>query len=139
MESKLFIFNNAMYVPKTDIKSNALNISAHGMQTFGDDYQYHLRIYLGEVLRGKTKRIRKKQAAMEDNPEDKRSGLTTLFIQASSIDGKSKNGLDNRSDRIRMQTKINVQEKMLDIIFHPLLVDFKTGVESTPEKTLASE
>jgi hypothetical protein len=128
METQLFVFNNAMYVPRTDIRSNAMNISAFGMQTFGEDYQYHLRIYLGEILHGKTKRIRKKQEAMGDNPDDKKSGLRSLYVQASSIKGNSKNGLDKKSDRLQMQTKINVQERILSIIFHPLLVDFNTGV-----------
>jgi hypothetical protein len=129
MKTKLFIFRNAVYVPQTDIGSNAMDITAYGMQTFGEDYQYHLRIFLGEILHGKTERIRKKQEEMEDNPDEKGSGLTSLFIQSSSIDGKSKNGLDNKKDRFRMKTKINVQEGILNIIFHPLLVDFNTGVK----------
>ena len=129
METQLFVFNNAMYVPKTNIRSNSMNISAYGMQTFGEDYQYHLRIYLGEILHGKTKRIRKKQEELEDNPDDKKPGLSSLYIQSSSIKGKSKNGLDKKSDRLQMQTKINVQEGILNIIFHPLLVDFETGVK----------
>ncbi|PWE00133.1 AsmA family protein [Marinilabilia rubra] len=129
MESQLFIFKNALYVPKTDIRSNAMDITAYGMQTFGEDYQYHLRIYLGEILHGKTRRIRKKQEEMADNPDDKKPKLKSLYIQSSSINGNSKNGLDNKKDRFRMQTKINVQEKILNIIFHPLLLDFDTGVD----------
>jgi hypothetical protein len=129
MKTKLFIFKNAIYVPQTDIRSNAMDITAYGMQTFGEDYQYHLRIFLGEILHGKTERIRKKQEKMEDNPDEKGSGLTSLFIQSSSINGKSKNGLDNKKDRLRMKTKIKVQEGILNIIFHPLLVNFDTGVK----------
>lgn len=135
METQLFVFNNAMYVPRTNIRSNAMNISAFGMQTFGEDYQYHLRIYLGEILHGKTKRIRKKQEELGDNPEDKKSGLRSLYVQASSINGKSKNGLDKKSDRLQMQTRINVQEGILNIIFHPLLVNFDTGVNMEIPKT----
>ena len=128
MESKVFIFNNAIFVPQTDINSNSMNITAYGMQTFGADYQYHLRLYLGEILHGKTRRIRRKQEEMEDNPDDDKSGLRSLYVQASSINGKSRNGLDNKSDRLQMRTKINVQEGILNIVFHPLLVDFNTGV-----------
>ena len=106
-----------------------MNITAYGMQTFGEDYQYHLKLYLGEILHGKTRRIRKKQEEMEDNPDDKKSGLRSLYIQTSSINGESKNRLDKKSDRLQMKTKINVQEGILNIIFHPLLVDFDTEVE----------
>jgi hypothetical protein len=66
---------------------------------------------------------------MADNPDEKGSKLKSLYIQSSSINGKSKNGLDNKKDRFRMQTKIKVQEKVLNIIFHPLLVDFNTDVD----------
>ena len=128
IESQVFVFKNAVFVPQTEIKSNAMDISAYGMQTFGDDFEYHLRIYLGEILYGKTKRIRERQEKMKNKPDGGTSGLKSLFVVSKSIDGKLKNGLDSKKDRMRMKTKIKLQNVVLDIIFHPKLENFKTGV-----------
>ncbi len=128
MESKIFIFNNSMYVPSTGIKSNAMNITAYGMQSFGEDYEYHLKIYLGEILRGTTKHIMKKQAELENNPESNKKGPRSLYVVSYSLNGKMKNGLDNKKMRQKMNTKIKLQQMVLDIVFHPKLVNFETEV-----------
>ena len=128
MKSSLFIFNNSIYVPQTEIKSNAMNITAYGMQSFGEDYEYHLKIYLGEILRGKSKHILKKQAELENNPESNKKGPRSLYVVSYSLDGKMKNGLDNKKMRQKMNIKIKLQQKVLSVIFHPKLVNFDTGV-----------
>jgi hypothetical protein len=134
IESQVFVFKNAVYVPQTEIKSNAMDISAYGMQTFGEDYEYHLRIYLGEILYGKTKRIREKQEKKKNKPDGGTSGLKSLFVVSKSINGETKNGLDSKKARMRMKTKIKLQNVVLDIIFHPKLENFETGVNRTYTK-----
>ncbi|MGQ1911033.1 hypothetical protein ACT3CE_14750 [Marinifilum sp. RC60d5] len=126
IESKVFVYKNAVYIPQTEIKSNAMDISAYGMQTFGDDYEYHLRIYLGEILHGKTKRIREKQQKQENKPDGGTSGLTSLFVVSKCEDGKTHSGLDTKKGRMKMKTKIKLQQVVLDLIFHPKLVNFDT-------------
>nr|WP_320119809.1 AsmA family protein [uncultured Marinifilum sp.] len=126
IESKVFVYKNAVYVPQTEIKSNAMDISAYGMQSFGDDYEYHLRIYLGEILHGKTKRIREKQQKQENKPDGGTSGLTSLFVVSKCKDGKTHSGLDTKKGRMKMKTKIKLQQVVLDLIFHPKLVNFET-------------
>lgn len=134
IESKVFVFKNAVYIPQTEIKSNAMDISAYGMQSFNDDYEYHLRVYLGEVLRGKTKRIREKQEKQENKPDGGTSGLTSLFLVSKNIDGKAHSGLDTKKGRAKMKTKIKLQQVVLDFLFHPKLVDFDTKLEDKPTK-----
>ena len=128
MNSSIFIFHNSIYVPRTEIKSNAMNITAYGMQSFGEDYEYHLKIYLGEILRGKSKHMLKKQAELENNPESNKKEPRSLYVVSYSLDGKMKNGLDNKKMRQKMNMKIRLQKKVLSVIFHPKLVNFNTGV-----------
>jgi hypothetical protein len=128
MNSSIFIFNNSIYVPRTEIKSNAMNITAYGMQSFGEDYEYHLKIYLGEILRGKSKHMLKKQAELENNPASNKKEPRSLYVVSYSLDGKMKNGLDNKKLRQKMNMKIKLQKKVLSIIFHPKLVNFDTGI-----------
>lgn len=128
IRSNIFIMHGASFVPKTDIKSNALNIVAYGMQSFGDDYEYQLQLFLGEILYGKTERIRKLQAKQKDKPNGGTRGLKTLFLFARHAEGKDKMGLATRKGRRKIQTKISLQEMGLDVIFHPKLTKFDTNV-----------
>lgn len=130
LNSRIFIFKNAIYVPQTDIKSNAMDITAYGMQTFGEDYEYHLRIYLGEILLGKTKRIRKKQDQLGEMDDYSETGLKSLFLVSYSLGRKSKSGLDNKNMQKKMKTKIKLQNRMLDVIFNPLQIRFDTEISA---------
>lgn len=126
VSSNLFIFQNAIFVPKTYVVSNAFDVSAFGMQSFGEDYEYHLEVRLGEILLGKSKKQLKKQEAMGDvlTEENKNS----IFIKSFGRKEKNGTGLDNKKDRNNMEKKVRTKNAMLNLIFHPKLVNFETGV-----------
>jgi len=127
LDSKIFIFKNSVYVPKTYISSTAVDISAFGMQSMGDDFEYHLQLHLGDVLLGKSKKLLKSQSDLGDIAgEDERSAV---YLIAKSENGKTKAGFDNKRAQSRMENKIRVQETMLKLVFHPKLVSFETGVK----------
>ena len=128
LESNIFIFKNAIYVPETFISSNAVDITAYGMQSFGEDYEYHLKIKLSDLLFGKSKKLKRKQSKSGDEAiEDDRNKRE---IVTYSIDGKNKNGFDNSTLQSAMKNKIVMQEKMLNFRFNPRLVNFETNVYS---------
>ena len=127
LESKIFVFKNSIFVPKTNISSTALDVSAYGMQSLNDDFEYHLQIHLGDILLGKSKKLLEEQAKMGDLAGD--SDRSAIYLIARNIGGKTKYGFDNKRDQFKMQTKIRVQEKMLQLIFHPQMVSFETDVK----------
>lgn len=130
LDTKIFIFKSAIFVPETFIASNALNIGAYGMQSFGEDYEYHLEIKLSDILFGKSKKQRRKEKKAGDDFEDDR-GMRELYY--SKINGKTKYGFDNESLQRTMKNKIVLQQKMLDFRFNPRLVNFETKVYSEEE------
>lgn len=127
LDSKIFIFKSAIFVPETSIASNAINIGAYGMQSFGEDYEYHLEIKLSDILFGKSKKQRRKESKAGEDFEDDRN---MRQIVVYSIDGKNKNGFDNESLQGAMKNKIVLQQKILDFRFSPRLVNFDTKVYS---------
>lgn len=130
LESNVFIFNNRIYFPKTNVVSTALDITAFGMQDFEDDYEYHLVVYLSDVLMGKTDRRLRKQGMKSDIFEgvdkSKRSGWPLV---AMDRDGESRHGFDTKYLQQRMTALIRVQERILNINFHPRLVNFSTEID----------
>ncbi|MDR0711331.1 MAG: AsmA-like C-terminal region-containing protein [Prevotellaceae bacterium] len=73
-------------IPKMEVRSTALNVFIAGTQELKGDFDYHITLYLGELLSGKEKNI--------DNPikEDK----TKLFLHFTSKNGVTEVTHDSR-------------------------------------------
>ena len=127
INSNVFVIKSAVYVPTTLVFSNKLDATAFGMQSFGEDYEYHLMVFLSDILTGKSKkRIKKQDKIGEEITKTDRNGIKVVSY---SLDGESKSGLDNDDDRNEMKRIINVDEALLNIRFHPGVISYNTGVE----------
>jgi len=122
------VFKNAIFVPETFISSTAVNIKAYGMQSFGEDYEYHLEIKLSDILFGKSKKQKRKESKSGDDAADDRN---MREIVAYSLDGKSKNGFDNKELQGKMKTKIKLNNNLLNLRFYPEMFNFDTKVYSS--------
>lgn len=130
LESSIFTYNNNVYFPKTDIVSTAVDISAMGMQSFGEDYQYHLTLFLSDVLLGKSDKLLKQQGMEQDgfSSEDD-SNRRGLHLVSLKRDGNTKHGFDNKRLQRTMSTTIRVNERGLNLIFNPRLVSYNTNID----------
>jgi len=104
-----------------------MDMTVYGMDSFEDEYEYHLIVYLSDVLLGKSKKLLKRQGLESDVFEgvdkSKRSGL---YLVALKRGGESRYGFDNKRLQQSMNTTIRIQERGLNLIFHPRLVNFST-------------
>ena len=115
IESHLFIFQDAIYVPKTSINTNAFSeISVVGMQSFGEDYTYRVAVRLRDFIIGKSKKDKDKKPK---------------YLKATSIDGKSTNFFDNEENQELMGRDIRSKERLLKLRFYPSMFVFDTGVK----------
>lgn len=129
LKSNIFLFKNQMYVPFTNVVSSSMDFSVFGMQSFGDNYEYHIQMHLGDVLKGKSNKLIEKQNSSGDEISKEDMYRNTVKIIYANIDGKAKTGFDSKKAQKEMELKIQVQQTMLDLIFHPKLVSFETGVK----------
>jgi len=129
LRSSIFMFKNKLYVPRTNIVSNALDIAAFGMQSLDGDSEYHLEMHLGNILFGKSKRRNEKQDESGEEVDEKSLKKSSRKIRYTVTNGKSKVGLDTKDDREAMMNKIRVQQKMLDFIFFPKNIHYDTEAE----------
>ncbi len=125
LKTQVFVHKGAVYVPKTNIVSTALDISAFGMQSFGEDYQYHLKLHLGDVLTGKSDNLMKRQAkaAKDVGETPDRNGIP---LRMKSESGKTKTSFDNKNSQRSMSNKITTRNAVLNMIFYPERIDFST-------------
>lgn len=139
LKTSLFIFDNKIYIPKTDIISTALDLSAYGMQSFGEDYEYHAVVHLGDVLFGKSGKLMKQQGLEGDIVEEAKSTERKgMYLVTMENNGVSKTGFDNKKLQRVINSTIRVQRRMLNIIFHPTLVNFSTAFDRKEYKRKAT-
>ncbi len=129
LRSNIFMFKNKLYVPRTDIVSNAIDIAAFGMQSLDGDSEYHMEMHLSNILFGKSKKRNKKQNESGDEVDKKSLKKSSRKIRYAVTDGKTKVGLDSKEKRDKMMNKIRVQQKMLNFIFFPKNIHYNTNVE----------
>ncbi|HRC89719.1 MAG TPA: AsmA-like C-terminal region-containing protein [Bacteroidales bacterium] len=87
IENNLLINNYSLSIPQMDIYSSAADFTINGTHSFDNIFEYHVKIYLSELLSGKIKK--KKQSSTEFGyVEDDGLGRTSLFLK---ITGKGEN------------------------------------------------
>jgi uncharacterized protein involved in outer membrane biogenesis len=138
LSSNIFIMKEAIYVPKTYISSTALDITAYGMQGFGEDYEYHLKLHLSDILIGKSKKLLKEQEKLGDMADEDERGRA-LYMVSYSEGGKDKTKMDNKNMQSKMRTKIRLQETLLNLRFHPEMFKFETNLYPNKEENRIRE
>ncbi|MFK5855718.1 MAG: AsmA family protein [Bacteroidota bacterium] len=129
LRSNIFMFKNKLYIPRTNVVSNALDIAAFGMQSLDGDSDYHMEIHLSNILFGKSKRRNKKQNKGGEEIDEKSLKKSSHKVRYIVTEGKPKVGRDTKDKRDAMMNKIRVQKKMLDFIFFPKNIHYNTESE----------
>jgi len=80
LENDFFIKNNYVYVPQMDVKSSAADLTISGKHSFGEDYEYHVKILLSELLSKKRKK-NKSNITEFGVVEDDGLGRTSLLLK----------------------------------------------------------
>ena len=128
LNTHLFVFKGAAWVPKTQIINTAADITIFGMQSIDpeiDEYEYHIEMNLGDVLTGKRESLMKKQAQAdkEAGEEVERNGVN-LYYQ--KYDGKISKGFDRKASMDKMLKRVRLQERFLNLIFNPHRINYST-------------
>jgi hypothetical protein len=79
LKNQIEIRNREVIIPKMDIASNALNISASGTHTFDNEVDYHFELLLSDLLAKKARKTKKENEEF-GVIEDDGLGKTRLFI-----------------------------------------------------------
>jgi len=117
LENDFFIRDNVFYVPQMEIKSSAVNLSVNGMHGFDNDYEYHVKMLLSEILSNKA---RKKRTFSEEfgQVEDDGLGRTSVFLK---IIGKGEDvevGYDMKAAGTQIRENLQKEKQILQTIFN---------------------
>lgn len=86
LQSAIEIKNKVITIPKTSIKSNAINMELWGKHTFDNMIDYHVQLLLSELLAKKqkaNKNFDEELSLVENDPENRRS---VFIVMTGSVD-----------------------------------------------------
>ncbi len=78
LETQIEIKDETVHIPKTEIKSNALDLTFSGTHSFNNDIDYRFKVLMSDVLWGKSKN--KTKNSEFGYIEDDGLGRTSLFL-----------------------------------------------------------
>jgi len=93
IENDLFIKNNYLAVPQMEIKSSAADFTISGKHYFDNNYEYHVKTYLSELLSRKAKRDHNEFGAVEEDG----LGRTSIFLKITGKGDDVKVGYDMKA------------------------------------------
>jgi len=133
LENDFFIKDNFLYVPQMDVKSSAADLSVNGKHSFNNDYEYHVRILLSEILSRKRKRS-KSNVSEFGVIQDDGLGRTSLLLKIENDGEDVKVGYDVKAATNVVKTNIKSERQTLKTILNQEYGWFKgdTTVKQKP-------
>jgi hypothetical protein len=80
MENDFFIRNNYVYVPQMEVRSSAVDLSVNGKHSFDNDYEYHVKVLLSEILSRQRKKNRSNVTEFGEVQDDG-LGRTSMLLK----------------------------------------------------------
>lgn len=112
LENDLFINNGNVSIPKMLINSTAVNFTVYGTHSFNNDYSYHVRLLLSEVMSRKA-RERNRNVSSFGQVRVDGSGKATIPLKIVCIDGKTDVGYDFGQAQDNIKTDIALEKQTL--------------------------
>jgi AsmA-like C-terminal region len=117
LDNDFFIRNNWLYVPQMDVKSSAADLSVNGKHSFDNNYEYHVKILLSEIL--SRKRNKNKSNVTEFGVvEDDGLGRTSLLLKIIGKGDNASVGYDMKAAGTEVKNSIKKEKQTLRTILN---------------------
>jgi len=131
LENEFFIRNNYLYIPQMDVKSSAASLTISGKHSFDNDYEYHVKILLSEMLSNK---IRKPKPNTTEFGAIKEDGLgrTSMLLKVVNKGEDVKVSYDVKAAGSQIKSDIKSERQTLKTILNQEYGWFKKDTVATP-------
>ena len=117
LNNDFFIRNNYLYIPQMEVNSSAADLSVNGKHSFDNDYEYHVKILLSQIL--SKKRAKKKSNITEFGVvEDDGLGRTSLLLKIIGKGEVAKVGYDVKAAGAQVKTNFKKEKQTLKTILN---------------------
>ncbi|HOW09644.1 MAG TPA: AsmA-like C-terminal region-containing protein [Bacteroidales bacterium] len=117
LENDFFIRSNVFYVPQMDIKSSAVDLSVNGKHSFDNEYEYHVKMLLSDILSRKTRKTRVRTEEFGE-VEDDGLGRTSIYLMMKGRADKVDVSYDMKAQGNQIKQNIKKEKENLKTIFN---------------------
>lgn len=134
LDNDFAIRNNMLYIPQMDVKSSAADLSVNGKHSFDNDYEYHVKILLSQIL--SRKRPKKKSVTEFGSVEDDGLGRTSLLLKIVGNGDDAKVGYDMKAAGTTIKSNFVKEKQSIKTILKQEYGLYKkdTTVNQQPEQ-----
>jgi hypothetical protein len=112
MENDFFIRNNSLYIPQMDVKSSAADLSVNGKHSFDNNYEYHVKMLLSEILSRKRKK-NKSNITEFGEVQDDGLGRTSFLLKITGKGEEVKVTYDIKAAGSQLKNNIKSERQTL--------------------------
>lgn len=132
LENDFFIKNNFLYVPQMDVKSSAADLSVSGKHSFDNDYEYHVKMLLSELL-SKERRKNKNNVTEFGVVEDDGLGRTSILLKVVNKGEDVKVSYDVKAASTSVKNNIKSERQTLKTILNQEYGWYKSDTAAKPK------
>ncbi len=112
LKNQLEIKNKVIYIPKMDIRSNALNFLASGTHTFDNEINYKIKLSLNDLLAKKIRKPKKEENPFGEEADDG-LGRTNIFLSMTGPIDNPVIKYDTKSAVEKVKQDLKVEKQTL--------------------------
>jgi hypothetical protein len=117
LDNDFFIRNNYLYIPQMEVKSSAADLSVNGKHSFDNDYEYHVKILLSQIL--SRKRHKNRSNITEFGVvEDDGLGRTSLLLKIVGKGEEAKVSYDMKAAGTQVKDNFKKEKQTLKTILN---------------------
>jgi hypothetical protein len=117
LENDFFIRNNFFYLPQMEVKSSAADLSVNGKHSFDNDYEYHVKMLLSEIL-SKQRRKNKSNITEFGVVEDDGLGRTSILLKVVGKGEELKVGYDVKAMSVEVKNNMKSEKQNIKSILN---------------------
>ena len=117
LKNQIEIKNQIITIPKMEVKSTALNITASGTHTFNNEINYKVKLSLNELLAKKAKQAKKQNDEFGEVADDG-LGRTNIFLSMTGTVDNPIIKYDSKGAIQNIKQDLKVEKQTLKSILH---------------------
>lgn len=117
LENDFYIKNYYIAIPQMDIRSSASDFTVSGKHDFDNNYEYHVKMYLSELLSKKAKKNKEYSTEFGAVEEDG-LGRTSIFLKITGAGEEVKVGYDLKAASGNVKQNLKTEKETLKSILN---------------------
>ena len=132
LENDFFIRSYYVYIPQMEVRSSAVDLSVNGKHSFDNDYEYHVKVLLSEILSRQRKKNKTNVTEFGEVQDDGlgRTSMLLKIVYKPEYGDDIKVSYDMKAAASEVKNNLNSEKKTIKTILNQEYGWFKNDTAS---------